>query len=467
MKSQLIQGASPCALHRAMMHTPRNEVTAAEAKKMFEEMSSAFAAFQGKNEERLKEIEKKGVSDAVLNEHVDRINTSLGNISNMVDEFIRNQEKKTQELELAIGREGLGGGSGQPANMSVLAERHKRTIEARCGRTVDMDPEKFQDYSHSFLNYVRQGPTLIQDSVRNALSVGSDKDGGYLVEPDRLDRIITRLYDTSPVRQHALVLTTSRDKVEIPIDVNEAASGGWAGEWTEPSDTDTPGLGIQEIEMHLQIAMPSITQQLLEDSAMNVEQWLENKIADKFARVENAAFVNGNGTKKPRGFMSYADASVLTSDATRAWGKVQYLKTGSAGAFNGTDALINIVYAMKQAHRAAALWAANRSTFAEIRKLKDADGNYIWTMGDIQKGQPSSLLGYGTTEFEDMADIAANSFSLTFANFATCYAIVDRLGMGVLRDPYTGKPKVKFFARKRVGADVIDFDAIKYLKFAA
>lgn len=467
----LLSGASMRALmHPAMLCAPRAEVdpSVAEIKATVDEAMKAFAAFKAENDKQLEEIKKKGAADSVQKEHVDRINKELGDLSAQVDTFIKAQEKRTDDLQLAMNRQGFGGGDGQ-ADVRALADRHAQTILARTGQRVEMDTDSYTEYADAIKTLIRRGPERITDSVRNALSVGSDIDGGYLVEPDRLDRVVKRLFDTSPVRQYATVLTTSSDKVELPVDVNQAASGGWVGEKTAPSETATPGLGLQTIEVHEQYAEPQITQKLLEDAAFPVEAWLEAKIAEILSQTENTAFVTGNGVSKPRGFMGYTGTAVTTADSSRTWGKVQYLFTGASGAFAasgaGADKLIDVVHAMKQQYRMGALWAANRLTFAEVRKLKDGDGNYLWSMGDIQKGQPSTLLGYGTAEFEDMAAMTANSFSMAFANFAKSYAIIDRLGMTILRDPFTSKPKVKFYTRKRVGGDVIDFDAIKYLKF--
>ena len=230
-------------------------------------------------------------------------------------------------------------------------------------------------------------------------------------------------------------------------------------------------MGVQKIELHTQFAEPDITQNLIEDSAYDIEGWLEGKIAQILSETENIAFVNGDGVVKPRGFMSYAADAVTTKDASRDWGKLQYMKTGVNGAFAtsgaGADVLIELVHSMKKQHRQNAVWAANRTTFAAVRKVKDGDGNYLWSMGDVQKGQPSTLLGYDTAEFEDMDDISNGSFSMAFANFADGYLIVDRLGISILRDPFTSKPKVKYYTRKRVGGDVINFDCIKLLKFSS
>ena len=477
MKTHYAAGVSLPALHPAMLSAPRNDLAQpglTEVKALVENAMKAFTEFQARNDDRLKEIEKKGGADPVLNEHVNRINASVGDLSKKIDDIVKERKREQDRLdaiELAQGRSGIGPVSGGTLDVrAAAAQMHL----ARTGQEVSpdsVDVEAYLAYRRAFNTYIRRGADNMTSEVRNAMTVGSDPSGGFFVTPERATTIVKRLYETSPVRQHATVMTISTDKLETPVDDDEASSGGWSGETTPPTDTDMAKVKMQTIEVHEQWAQPKATQRMLDDGAIDVEAWLTEKISDKLSRVENAAFVTGDGVKKPRGFMSYAvtGGTSTAKDSARAWGLVQYVKTGASGAFAGSgagaDALIDIVHAMKNVYRAGAIWAANRATFAEIRKLKDGDGNYLWSMGDVQKGQPSSLLGYETDEFEDMADIAANSFSLAFANFAVSYKILDRIGVTVLRDPYTGKPFVKFYARKRVGADIENFDAIKYLKF--
>ena len=196
---------------------------------------------------------------------------------------------------------------------------------------------------------------------------------------------------------------------------------------------------------------------------VNLEQWLSMKVADKFTRIENAAFVNGSGVGQPRGFLTYPDGTTLP-------GTIEQKDSGVNGGFatdgTGGDVLLDVIYAMKQSYRSGARWVMPRGVTAEVRKIKDGQGNYIWAPG-IAAGQPASLLGYNVVEFEDMPDLATGSLSMAFANFGEGYQIVDRQGIRVLRDPYTNKPYVHFYTVKRTGGDVLNFEAIKIVNFSA
>ncbi|MFP3945022.1 MAG: phage major capsid protein, partial [Alphaproteobacteria bacterium] len=229
--------------------------------------------------------------------------------------------------------------------------------------------------------------------------------------------------------------------------------------------TEAPGLSLLEFPVMELFAMPAATQSLLDDAYVNVDEWLAEEIRTVFAEQEGAAFVNGDGVSRPRGFLSYPKAA----NGTEGWGELGFVLSGADGAFAATDPsdrLIDLVYGVKQAHRSAAHWVMNRSVQAEIRKIKDADGNYIWQPG-IRDGQPASLLGYPVTEAPDMPDIASGSFSIAFGDFGRGYLIVDRVGLRILRDPFSAKPYVLFYTTKRVGGGVQNFEAIKLMKFSA
>ena len=209
--------------------------------------------------------------------------------------------------------------------------------------------------------------------------------------------------------------------------------------------------------------MPAATQTLLEDAAVNIDEWVAEEVRIAFAEQENAAFVSGDGTNKPKGFLSYT----MIAEASWAWDKIGYLTTGVSADFPASDPadkLIDLVYTLKSAYRAGAQWVLNRSTQAEIRKIKDGDGNYIWRPSD-QAGQGATLMTFPIAETEDMPAIGANSFSIAFGDFGRGYLVVDRLGIRILRDPFSAKPYVLFYTTKRVGGGVQDFNAIKLLKF--
>jgi HK97 family phage major capsid protein len=210
-------------------------------------------------------------------------------------------------------------------------------------------------------------------------------------------------------------------------------------------------------------ANPAATQKMLDDAVFDVAGWLAQEIAREFDAQEGASFVTGDGINKPQGFLSFPTAA--TADGTRDFGTLQYLEA-VAKTYLQADELLNVVYELKAAHRTGAAWLLNRRTLAHVRKLKDGDGQYVWTAG-LLAGQPSMLLGYPVYECEDMPSIAAGAFPVAFGNFLNGYTICDRVGIRVLRDPYSAKPYVQFYTTKRVGGMLTDSEAIKLIKMAA
>jgi HK97 family phage major capsid protein len=314
----------------------------------------------------------------------------------------------------------------------------------------------------AFADYLRSGahaPEL------KALSIGVDPEGGFAVSPAMSDAITKVVFDTSPIRRHARVVAIQSDAFEELVDKDDAAAT-WANETGARAETAAPALAKLRIPAQEIYAMPKATQQVLEDANFDIENWLAGKLADRFARRENAAFVIGNGVGQPRGFASYAVSTA--ADSARPWGTLQYVASGAAGAFaasNPSDQLIALLYALKADYRDQAVWMMNRDCARRIRQFKDGQGNYLWQPA-VAAGQPDMLMGFPVTLAEDMPAIAADSLSIAFGNFAAGYTIVDRVGVSVLRDPYSAKPHVLFYARKRVGGDVTNFDAIKLMKFA-
>jgi HK97 family phage major capsid protein len=238
---------------------------------------------------------------------------------------------------------------------------------------------------------------------------------------------------------------------------------GWVGETAARPETTAPTLAEMQFPAMELYAMPAATQTLLEDAAVSIDQWIAEEVQAAFAEQEGTAFVTGDGTNKPRGFLDYTKVA----DASWSWGNLGYVATGAAGAFpasNPSDVLIDLVYSLKAGYRQNANWVMNRKTQAEVRKLKDADGNYLWQPAATADGR-ASLIGFPVTEAEDMPDIGADAFAVAFGDFRRGYLIVDRIGVRILRDPYSAKPYVLFYTTKRVGGGVQDFDAIKLLKF--
>lgn len=316
--------------------------------------------------------------------------------------------------------------------------------------------------SAAFEGFLRAGSGGVETK---AMSGASDAAGGYAV-PQEIDaRIDATLKAVSPIRAIATVVKVGSSGYRKLV-TSGGFESGWAAETAARPETDTPVFNEVAPPMGDLYANPAASQAMLDDVAFDVEEWLAAEVAREFAAAEGAAFVNGNGTNKPRGFLASATAS--TGDATRPFGTLQYLASGAAGAFaaNPEEKLIDLVQSLRAPYRQGASWVMNSSTLARIRKFKTSDGAFLWAPS-LAAGQPATLLGYPVVEAEDMPDIAANSLSIAFGNFKAGYLIAERGETQVLRDPYSNKPFVHFYATKRVGGMVSNSEAIKLLKFAA
>lgn len=434
--------------------------------KAVEAGNRAFEEFKAKNDERLKEIESKGFDDVVRRDELDKINAA-----------IEASQKANDQFAARLKRQAL---YGKTADEGASAEEREEkafkwfaSMEGLRGRRVtrdDFTDEKQQavaDYAKAFDNYLRakgDERSLAPEDLK-ALSVGSDPDGGYVVDADTGGRIVSRIFETSPMRQYASIQSIGTDALEGLHDSDEAAFG-WVGETGARTETTTPKLEKWRIPVHEMYAKPAATQKLLDDAAINMEAWLQGKVTDKFARAENEAFVTGNGVDRPRGFTTYPDRA--SADVFEI-GAIERFNSGANGAFaaapNGGDVLIDALYGLKAQYRANATWFMNRKVTADVRQLKDSDGAYLWVPG-IAAGQPATLLGYPVASFEDMANLATGSLSIAVGDMRAAYQIVDRIGVRVLRDPYSNKPYVEFYSTKRTGGDVVNFEAIKLVEFS-
>jgi HK97 family phage major capsid protein len=272
-----------------------------------------------------------------------------------------------------------------------------------------------------------------------------------------------KLFDATPMRQLARVETiTTGDAWEEPIDASDVEAV-WVGESKARPATETPDLKMFRVPVPEIYALQPVTQRLLDDSGFDLGGWLESKITDKFGRSEGAAFVSGNGDGKPRGFLDYD--SVATADATRDWGKLQFIKSGDA-ALVTADGLRDLTWGLRAPYRAGATFLMNSNTANSVDKLKNENGDYIWR-SSMTAGAPNSLLGYPVEFDETMPDIGANQFPIAFGNFKLAYVIVDKAGIRFLRDPFTDKPRVQFYAYRRVGGGLANSEALKLHKIAA
>ncbi|WP_414900314.1 phage major capsid protein [Sphingomonas flavalba] len=310
--------------------------------------------------------------------------------------------------------------------------------------------------------YLRRGATAELKSFSGA----SGGDGGYAV-PREIDAAIdATLKDISPIRAIANVVRVGSSGYRKLV-TSGGARSGWATETGARAETDTPDFHEIAPPMGDLYANPAASQAMLDDAAFDVEEWLAGEIAREFAAAEGAAFVSGNGAGKPKGFLSgpISDAA----DGARAFGTLQYIASGAVGGFaasNPQDRLIDLIQTLRAPYRQGAAFVMNAATCARIRKFKTSDGAFLWQPG-LAAGQPDTLLGYPVVEAEDMPDIAADAFAIAFGNFKAGYLIAERGETGILRDPFTNKPFVHFYATKRIGGAVSNSEAIKLMKFAA
>jgi HK97 family phage major capsid protein len=313
----------------------------------------------------------------------------------------------------------------------------------------------------AFEGFVRTGQTL---ELKAFTGVSGDA-GGYTV-PREIDAAIDRMLTSiSPIRRIAQVVKVGSAGYRKLVTTGGTPSG-WAAETDARPGTATPVFAEIAPPSGELYANPSASQAMLDDAAFDVEAWLADEIATEFARAEGAAFVNGNGVNRPKGFLTNPVSAA--GDATRPFGTLQYLPSGAAGDFaaNPQERLIDLVQSLRAPYRQGASFVMNAATVARIRKFKTSDGAFIWQPG-LVAGQPATLLGYPVVEAEDMPDIAAGALAVAFGNFRLGYLISERSETAILRDPYSNKPFVGFYATKRIGGCVVNGEAVKLLRFSA
>ncbi|TAE34231.1 MAG: phage major capsid protein [Alphaproteobacteria bacterium] len=385
-------------------------------------LGNAWEQFKQVNDHRLNELERKGSADPLYDEHLRRINAHMDQ-----------QKSRMDRLETAMAR---------PAMSAAEYPHHTRNNE----------------YKQAFCTYLRKGMDAGLEALHTkALSVGTPQDGGYFVTEELSDRVARRIFDSSPMRALASVQIISTDSLDVIEDAGDMGAA-WVAETGAVSDTTTPDVGKKTIVVHEMYAQPKATQKLLDDAAIDVEAWVADKVADRFARMESTAFINGTGTGQPKGILTYT--------AGTAFGQVQQINSGTSATVTG-DGLIRLFYALQEEYTRNATFLMNRSTIQSVRLLKESTtGQYLWQPG-LAAGAPDTLLGVPVAQAADMPIAAANSLSVAIADFTQAYLIVERIGLRILRDPFTEKPFVKFYTTRRVGGEVINTDAIKLLRLAA
>ena len=412
-----------------MMTSPRSyrgvsavRADASDPNAILAELNRAVAAMREKNDEAL----KAKVDDVVLTEHVDRINASVGEIQRALDDVTR---------KVAAGAINGDGSPQSPAR---------------------------REYKASFLKFFREGAEagLGDLAVKAGLTTQSKPDGGYLV-PTEMEETITRVLGTvSALRSLATVRTVGTGAYKRVVNIGGTGTG-WAGEEETRPETASPGLRELDFPVMELYANPYATQGLLDDAMVDIEAWLADEVATVFAEQEGAAFVSGNGVRRPRGFLSYE----TVANASYAWGKLGFTVTGGAAGFaasNPGDAFMDLFYSLKGGYRTNGTWLTSDAVMPSIRKFKNTQGDYIWAPPALDMS--ATILGKPVVTDDNMPALGANAFPVAFGDFRSGYVVVDRVGIRTLRDPYSAKPYVTFYVTKRVGGGVQNFEAIKLLK---
>lgn len=456
-------------LHRAMFERKNDPADGGgngggsgliEIKKLIEDQGKAWEEHKKTNDELLK-AKAEGKAVAELEQKLAKIGAELDKLTEQKDEV--------DKILAKFNRPGGGGNDGADLelecktwNQMLRADFQTKGRSAPAELTVD----QYKQYKSAFFAIVRHGDiNRLSDDERKALSAGSDPDGGYLLPTPTVGRVVEKIYEQCTMRQLATVQPVSTDALEGIVD-NDEADAGWVSEMGTRGDTDTPQLGKYRVDVHELYAQPKVTQKLIDDSATDVEAWLAGKVANKFARVEGAGYMTGNGVGKPHGIFAYPTAA--TADESRAWGTFEHVVTGANGDFHTTkaDPLQDLIGAFKDQYLQNATFLMRREVRTKIRKMKESTSDrYLWEPS-LQAGQPDRLLGYAARIDQYVPAIATGSLSLALGDFREAYLILDRIGMRTLRDPFTAKPYVRFYTTKRTGGGAVNFEAVKFLKFS-
>jgi HK97 family phage major capsid protein len=423
--------------------------------------------FEGLKEE----LSKKGQTDAVRVEAIDKLATALSVKQEELDkknaEIVAANTARMDAIEVALKRAPAANGvetklieEAISFKMACLINQSKKSngLSQAEFEAVKANPnlDEFKAYDKVFRKYLishgGQKELSFLPEESKTLSVGVDADGGYTVTPQMSNVIISKIFESDPVRQLASVSNISTDSMEWLVDVDQMGAG-WETETVQGGVTTTAKFDKKNIPVHNSYARIHATQKLLEDSSINIESWIGNKAAERFGRLEGASFVTGTGIGQPRGFLTYANGT--------AWGQVERVNMGAAASLTA-DGFIDVKYHLSEYYlERANAWLMARSTVAAAMKLKDGNGDYLWKPAMIASDPSSFILGVPVRMSTTMPTVAANALSVVIADWKEAYMIVDRIGISIQRDPYTAKPFVEFYARKRVGGAVMNFEAIK------
>lgn len=433
-------------------------------KKNFEALRTDYEGFK-------KEMEKP--QDGLVKEAVTKYAEAITTRQTVLDEGLQEQDKKLNErldqIEVALKRPGIIGTDSSDKAVQEAIDFHKRVLAVntegatyRKMKGYEPNMEEYKEYLKAFYEYIRLGgqasnELYVDPESMKALLVGSDPDGGVTVPTAMSQRVIQKIFESDPIRQLAAVESITTAAIEWMVEQDEAGAE-WESETVATDDRTTPTFKKKRIPVHPLATRPKITQQLIEDSGINIENWLANKVGQKFGRTEAASFVTGDGIGKPRGFLTYPTGT--------SWAQIEQVNMGNANLLTA-DGFTTIKYSLVEDLLNRGTWLLNRTTVMAAMKLKNGVGDYIWKPSMIAGDPGSAILNLPVRMSTTMPEVAADALAIALADWAEAYMIVDRLGITVQRDPFTQKPFIEFYFRKRVGGDVVNYQAIKIGKIAA
>lgn len=399
----------------------------------FDDFFRAFETYREVNDARLSEIEERGSADVLTLEKLDRLDAALDQTQRRLDDLTLKSRRPQRGVSGDLPRSGP-------------AMERKAAFEAymRSGREQSLQRLELKDASPL------------------AIGSGTGTDAGYLVPDETEAGIMMRLTEGSPIRAIASVRQVSGSVYKKPYST-QGPTSGWVAETAARSMTSAPALAELTFPTMELYSMPAATASLLDDAVVDIDAWLAEEVQAAFAEQESAAFVTGDGSAKPKGFLMES----RVADSAWEWGKLGTLVTGVSGALPvsyPSDILLDLIYSLKAGYRQNARFVMNRKTQAALRKLKDDDGNYLW-QPPAAAGSSASLMNFPISEVEDMPNMSTSGAAIAFGDFKRGYLVVDRMGVRILRDPYSSKPNVLFYTTKRVGGGVQDYEAIKLLQF--
>lgn len=432
----------------------------AELKVLLEAQNKAFDEFKKTNDQQL--------ADKAAGKAVGDLEVKLQNIETEFTRISDEMKLQLSEIDKKASRAAMFGNKGDDKASELEVKRFNQAAAALAkeqGKAAPaaLDAEGLQQYKSAYAKFVRAGKEELSDTERKALNAGTGPQGGYMIEPEMdsmIDRVVGSFGAMRAVSRVVQIGTSSFKKL---VKTSGAAAGGWGNETTAPTETSTQQWSEIEITPGTLWAEPRATTEVMEDSAFNLEADVMDEVGTIFGETEGQAFIDGDGVNKPRGFQAYT----MIANASYAWGSVGFIVSGGASSFassNPSDALITLQHALKRQYRPGAVWVMNDATLGAIRRFKDGNGIYLWTPSALVSGPTGQLLGNRVETDDFMPDLGSDTFPVAYGDFRRGYVIVDRVGSVLVRDPYTAKPYVKFYVRRRVGGGIVNFEAIKCLK---